>query len=198
MLAVITVDSLADNANADGQITLREAILAANTDSVADAVEGVQAGSGADSIVFSSSLNGGTILLTIGELPTISMPVGIDASSLINGLTIDAGDGSDNVFGTADGNRVVSIDDGTGANIDVELRGLTLTGGDVGGDGGAIMSFENVSLVDSVVTGNAASNEGGGVYVRLESGGQFNIENTAFSFNEGEHSRRRLVCELVQ
>ena len=46
MLAVITVDSLADNTTDDGLITLREAIVGANTDSVADATEGTQAGSG--------------------------------------------------------------------------------------------------------------------------------------------------------
>ncbi len=45
LLAVLTVDSLADNTTNDGLITLREAILAANNDAVADATEGVQAGS---------------------------------------------------------------------------------------------------------------------------------------------------------
>ena len=49
MLATIVVDSALDNTAADGAITLREAIIAANTDSVADAIEGAQAGNGADS-----------------------------------------------------------------------------------------------------------------------------------------------------
>src|SRR6478672_4617861 len=53
VLAVITVTSPLDNTIADGRITLREAINAANNDTVADAVEGVQKGDGADTIRFS-------------------------------------------------------------------------------------------------------------------------------------------------
>ena len=50
--AVITVTSLADNTTADGQVTLREAIQAAETDA---SIDGSAAGSGADTIVFASS-----------------------------------------------------------------------------------------------------------------------------------------------
>ena len=68
MLAVITVDSLLDNTTNDGLITLREATVAANNDAVADATEGTQAGSGADTIEFAPALDGGTITLILGEL----------------------------------------------------------------------------------------------------------------------------------
>jgi hypothetical protein len=53
VLAVITVTSPLDNTIADGRVTLREAIIAANNDTVADAIEGVQRGDGADTIRFS-------------------------------------------------------------------------------------------------------------------------------------------------
>ena len=65
MLAVITVDSFLDNFDpgaptTDGLITLREAILAANTDAV---VGDAPAGSGADTIEFDNVLSGQTITL---------------------------------------------------------------------------------------------------------------------------------------
>ena len=94
------VTSLADNTTVDGQVTLREAIQAANTDS---AVDGSTAGSGADTITFASSLfTGGdqTISLSLfdtgaddGEVGAtafkISTPVTIEGPSGDNGLTIE-------------------------------------------------------------------------------------------------------------
>ena len=70
MLAALTVTSLADNTTADGLITLREAILASNNDAVADAVEGSQAGSGADEIHFDPGLFGAprTTALVLGMI----------------------------------------------------------------------------------------------------------------------------------
>ena len=67
MLAVFTVDLLLDNFDpnaptTDGLITLREAILAANSNA---AVGDAPAGSGADTIDFSVT---GTINLAFGEL----------------------------------------------------------------------------------------------------------------------------------
>lgn len=65
LLAVITVDNLDDNIEVDGRITLREAIFAANNDTLADADEGTQAGSGADTIEFAANLAGQRINLSI-------------------------------------------------------------------------------------------------------------------------------------
>src|SRR5262245_32343834 len=65
--AVITVTSLVDDLSADGQVTLREAILAANTDS---SVDGSVAGSGADTIEFAAGLfTGGDQTLTLSAPP---------------------------------------------------------------------------------------------------------------------------------
>ncbi len=113
MLAVITVDSLADNTNADGLITLREAILAANNDGIADAIEGTQAGSGEDTILFDASLDGESITLTMGEL-VIETSMTVDAGGLTNGLTIDAS-GNDLTPGVADGmgSRIFNADSTT-------------------------------------------------------------------------------------
>ncbi len=53
LLATIQVTSLLDNVDGDGQVTLREAIFAAETDT---SVDGSTAGDGADQIVFAPSL----------------------------------------------------------------------------------------------------------------------------------------------
>ena len=67
MLAVITVNSIADDLVGDGMVTLREAIQAANTDT---SVDGSVAGSGADTILFDATLFASpqTITLALGEL----------------------------------------------------------------------------------------------------------------------------------
>jgi len=148
MLAVITVTNFGDV----GAGSLRDAITVAN------ASVGV-----ADTIDFAAALNGGTINLTSGELPVIDA-VTIDASSLAAGITLDAGDGTDNSFNTGDGFRIFNINDGDAfSEIAVTLRGLTLTGADANGSGGAISSLENLTFENSTLLGNAATGGGGGV-----------------------------------
>ena len=74
-LLAITVDTLIDEADGsitDGDISLRDAIAAAPA---------------GETIDFAAPLDGGTILLTRGQL-TIRRPLRIDASSLAGGLTL--------------------------------------------------------------------------------------------------------------
>ena len=157
MLAVITVDSLLDNTTDDGLVTLREAIIAANTDALADATEGTQAGSGDDTIEFDTALDGGVIELDIalGEL-AITDAVTIDATALAGGLSIDASTADSTPdIDQGDGIRIFNIgDDDHDMNFDVTIAGLTLTGGDVSGGGGAIYSRENLIVSASTITGN--------------------------------------------
>jgi hypothetical protein len=62
MLAVLTVNTTSDTTMAgDGLVTLREAIIAANTDTATD---GGGTGSGPDMIQFTSNLSGATIQLS--------------------------------------------------------------------------------------------------------------------------------------
>lgn len=65
LLATITVTSATDVTADDGQVTLREAIEAANTDT---SVDGSTAGSGADTIVFAPALDG-QIITMLSEVP---------------------------------------------------------------------------------------------------------------------------------
>jgi CSLREA domain-containing protein len=145
----LVVDTLADESDGDyalGDVSLREAILLANTYPSDDTIR------------FDPALAGGTILLTMGELlitddTTIE---GLGASL----LTIDANDPTpdDN---NGDGSRVFNIDDGSASNLlHVSISDLTLTGGDVSGDGGAIRSTENIAIANSTLSGNSADNGG--------------------------------------
>ncbi len=108
LLSTITVTSLDDNITEDGEVTLREAIEAANTDT---SVDGSAAGDGADTIVFADGLLG-KIELTEGTLVT-------EGELIIKG----ASSGQHNIEQT---DR--SIDGITGDQL--QLERLTFQGGD--------------------------------------------------------------------
>ena len=174
LLAVVTVDTLADTVDFnDGHTSLREAIFATNTVP------------GADTINFAPSLtaNGpATITLTQGELKIT------DALTIIgpgaNLLTIDASgnDPTPNVD-NGDGSRIFNIDDSNRTNLlDIGITGLSLTGGDVpkaGAGGGAIFSYENLTISHVTISDSAASN-GGGIACR---GGFLTIQDSNISGN---------------
>jgi hypothetical protein len=148
LLANLFVNSLDDNTTAgDNLVTLREAIEAANTDSTTDLGE---TGSGADVIQFTGSAATGIVALTAGEL-SITAPLTLMGS----GITID---------GTGN-SRIMDV---TATAGDVTVQGMTLTGGQVTGNGAGInfRSTGSLTIQDSVVTGNAASGNGGGIYIR--------------------------------
>jgi len=166
-LLAITVDTLVDEADGsiiDGDISLRDAIAAATP---------------GETINFSVT---GTINMddALGEML-------IDKGLIITGpganqLTIDAGDGPDNLPGNGDGYRIFNISDGTGALVDVEISGLTLTGGDIDGfgvNGGAILNRENLTVSSSTVSGNEAR-RGGAI---LNDYGTLTVTNSTISGN---------------
>ncbi len=112
-----------------------------------------------DIIDFDTSLGGGTIGLTSGELR-------IRDDLSINGL------GADLLSVDAGGNpfRVFNVDDGDfDSNLEVAIKGLKITGGNVSGDtypsnsGGGIFNYENLTVSNSTISGNTASNGGGGI-----------------------------------
>lgn len=151
----LVVDSLSDEmdrSHTRGRFSLREAVDIAN------------AAPGTQTIRFDPSIEAGTINLR-GDLGTIEIrdSLVIDARMVSGGLEIDAGHGSDGVFGTGDGFTVFAIDDGASGRIEVELAGLTITGGDAV-DGGAISNTENLTLNDVIVADNAATSRGGGIW----------------------------------
>ena len=161
----ITVSILEDEDDGDTSaedLSLREAIALANS---------------GDTITFNSSLSGGTINLSFGELA-------IDKSLTIEGLGADQLT-IDNI-GTG---RVFNIDDGNFDNdLNITLDGLTITGGSLspfvsnpnGPNGGGIFTTENLELINSSVSGNSAGSQGGGIY---SSGDRLIIDNSTISDN---------------
>lgn len=146
LLATIVVDSLADETDgsiSDGDISLRDAILLSND---------------GDAITFDASLDGGTVLLTLGELH-IKTSISVSASTLRQGITIDAsGNDPTPSIDNGDGSRVFNI------GHEVQLNKLTITGGDVFGSGGGVRTAEQLIVVDSVISGNSATGSGGGIW----------------------------------
>ena len=147
VLAVLTVSNLSDGpvvATGDLPGSLRQAIFDAN------------AMASDDMIQFASGLSG-TINLVAGEIP-ITDDLSISGPTTAS-LMIDAGAAS----------RIFLIDDGVTTNqIAVSISNLTLTNGAVTGSGGAINSSEEVTLLETAITGNTASDDGGGIYASAE------------------------------
>jgi hypothetical protein len=98
--------------------------------------------------------------LTVGSDVTIVGP-GADL------LTIDANGGS----------RVFNVNSG----VEATIRGLTITGGNVTGDGGGIYNAGDLTLDQVRVMGNTASSTGGGL---RSTGGSLVIINSTFELNE--------------
>jgi CSLREA domain-containing protein len=154
--AAITVDTTADELNADGDCALREAIQAANTDT---AVDSCAAGSGVDMIVVPA----GTYTLGIGgnlEDANATGDLDITASLTING----AGSASTVVDG-ADLDRVLHVVGGTVAISGVTIQNGTSSipgGACTPGSGGGIRNSGTLSLANVTVTDNLGQGCGGG------------------------------------
>lgn len=173
--ANITVNTTADELNADGDCSLREAVQAANTDAAVDACA---AGSGPDTI----TLPAGTLTLSIaGQDENVNAAGDLDVTDTltVNGAgsasTIVDGDGIDRVFDLPSGG-------------DLTLNGLTVTGGDTTGgvadDGGGIqvVGAGDLTMDDTAVDGNTAADQGGGVFLCCE-GNTVTITNSSISGN---------------
>lgn len=160
--ATITVNTLADTIAEDGQCSLREAVIAANTDA---AVGGCPAGSGADTIVFDPSLPlPSTFTLTLsGANEDASASGDLDVSGI---LTIQGADASQIILDGNGADRIFDIRPGA----TVTISGVTLQHGNPGsgmGGGGIIVSGgaprAQLTLLNSIVIANTAQ-LGGGIY----------------------------------
>jgi hypothetical protein len=163
-LSSIEVTSLLDD-NGEG-CTLREAITSINSQSLQGGCVNLSS-SIPNTISFAGSLNGNTIGLNGSELQIFSdRTVHIDASSLRDGVTIDANQMS----------RILSVGRST-LNID----NLTLTGGAGTRDGGALVTNSSsfVTINNSTITGNSTTQYGGGIYNQ----GSLTLNNSTVSDN---------------
>ena len=163
--ATITVNTTADELNADGDCSLREAVEAANTNA---AVDGCTAGtSGADTIEFAGALAGGTVTLGTSGLRTLE-DVAIDGAAGASGRITISGNNA---------NRVLLARAGT-----LTLRNLVIRNGrEVRGSGVLVspglpavgttpavpnrLTADNVDFVDNVATGTTATDGGAALYL---------------------------------
>ena len=167
--ATISVNTTTDENNVDGDCSLREAIIAANTDTAVDACP---AGSGADTIVVPA----GTYLLSLtpsGSNDATSGDLNITADLTLNGsgpnvTTIDA-NGID---------RVLRIENSS----DVSISRLTLSGGNSGiATGGGILVYGASSTLNLTLVRVTANTASAGIY--LTSASTLNIVNSRIENN---------------
>jgi predicted outer membrane repeat protein len=146
---VFVVTTAVMNSVVDGQVSLLEAMQAANTNApVGDAPAG---SAGLDTIQFAPALAGQTIAIPEAQ------PGGL---GITEDLTI-AGPGADAL--TISGGSVSRCFNVSGVGSpNVEIRGLTVANGR--GVGGGIMNEGNLSLVDAVLAANSSAASGGGIF----------------------------------
>jgi ELWxxDGT repeat protein len=129
-------------------------------------------------ITIDPSFDGQTLDLSQGEL-VITDSVEIDVSAL-DSFTIRAGDSTpEDKIG--DGQRIFTINNGDDqVDIEVMIRGLTLSGGDVDGEGGAVRNRENLILDNVIFINNHATQIGGALSHRQ---GALTVTNSWFEGN---------------
>ena len=160
-----------DDANAATH-TLYEAITYANAHSnIAD-------------IYFADGLDEVTL---DAELPEITGNYDLDGSVIkgVDGAADTVRDGSVTIRRDAENAaqfRILTISRGT-VNNNVELVGLTISGGNITGNGGGIFNRGALAITNCTISGNTASSYGGGIFNvgRVTVSFSSFIENTLFS-----------------
>ncbi|MFK7821907.1 MAG: beta strand repeat-containing protein, partial [Planctomycetaceae bacterium] len=163
-LIVSTAADIADGDYSEGELSLREAIVAANDRA------------GADEITFALGVSGSTIGLTLGEL-SVSDDLTITGPGAAGDLVIDAQGNSRVIHGTA-----------TAANL--TLQNLTVTGGNgesgiFNGWGGGVFAYNTLTVTNSTISGNTANFLGGGIASDF---GSVTLANSTVSGNTTEDS----------
>jgi CSLREA domain-containing protein len=176
--ATITVDSTADSLANDGNCTLREAILAANSDAT---VDGCAAGSGPDVVVVPA----GTYQLMGNDGEDAGLTGDLDITDDLE--LVGAGATTTFIrpprptpcsFLCLPLDRVLDVDP-AGAGKSVRISGLTLEGGFVTDGGGAVRNRGTLKVTDSVIAGGHTEGAGGGIL----SFGSLRIERSAIHDN---------------
>ena len=168
--ATIQVNSTADTVSDDGTCTLREAITSSNADVTSGASVGeCAAGSGADTISFDLSGAGPHTIAVASQLPSVTETATIDGSTEPDEVILD-GDGSGANYGidlVADNSTVKDLSivrffygvwtEGDSSLVTGSRLGTneSNTAG-IGNTGaGVYVTDDNVTITESVISGNA-------------------------------------------
>ncbi len=173
----INVTTFVDETANDGHCSLREAMIAANTDKQVNTGPGeCPQGSGTDTI----NLPAGTYTLTKIDAKTASPTTGdLDVAS---NMTIN-GAGADKTFitGVNFSDRIFKVVSGNSVFTDFTVSGSTLSS-----DGSGIFNQASLTLNRVVITGNNASGRGGGIF--NTSNGVLLIQNSTIWGNQAQGS----------
>lgn len=175
---VTTLDDIIDRN--DGVVSLREAIMFAE-----------QRQTGNHTVTFDSSLSGGTITLDANLGPIVLNDcITIDASSLADGITI-SGDNKTGIFAIdIDQHRFpifykgISISSSVPNDVNVYLRGLTLTAGYAEKGGAIYIASGNVSVENTNIYGCEATLYGGAIYSFKD---ELTLKNVNIGGNKAPH-----------
>lgn len=179
ILTTINVNTTEDELSKDGNCSLREAVIAANTDSPVDACS---AGHGVDLI----SLPAGIYILTTtgkGENASLTGDLNLTSNLYINGSGADST--------VIDGNQLDRVFEVISPAV-VSISGLTIQNGDPGtledaqayyGGGISIVGNATLTLSSVSIRGNRAY-KGGGL---MNNGGIIHIEDSAIVENTAEY-----------
>jgi CSLREA domain-containing protein len=168
--ATIMVNTTADELNADGDCSLREAVRAANLDSP---VDGCPAGGGADTIALAQ----GVYQLSIAGAGEDSALTG--DLDITRDLTITGAGASTTVIDGGGLDRVLDI-----WGVSVHLAHLTVRNGSTDMNGGGIANNAGaLTLDDVIISNNQAGGDGGGV----ANAGALTLNNSVISDNSSEN-----------
>lgn len=163
----ITVNTADDELNSDGDCSLREAIQAANTDTVIDACT---AGSGNDTITIPAGIY---TLSILGANENFNATGDLDIRS---DLTLNGASNATTILDGGNIDRVLDIHPG----FIVQFTNLTVQNGSPGTRGGGISNKGTLSLANSIVTSNTGINFGGGI----NNTGTMSIDKSTISDND--------------
>ncbi len=148
--AAVAGAGLLTGATADAATFNVTTLADAGAGSLRQAIADANAAAGADDITFQAGLTG-TITLTTGQLA-------ITDSLLITGP------GAANLSVSGNNASRVFYLYNSAAAIDVQLSGMTITGGNAATGAGVINFDENLTLDGVTISGNAATGDGGGLW----------------------------------
>lgn len=165
LLAVLTVNTNADNTNSDNFLTLREALAVVHAGTATGTVSTLgRALSAAESAQVNTTVAFGTDDRV--AFSGVVSPIALGAELSVESSVTILGPGATNLTLNAQTtSRAFYI---SPSAVDVTIQGLTLTGGDsgTGNSGGAIFSAASglLTIADSVISGNVADVDGGAIY----------------------------------